>query len=279
MSHLETWLSNGTYTAAAICCSSAASTPARFCCSSLVKLSAVSFRLTNTDSTWPLCCMPAGTAAEIPVILHGILSYCMGYWRTAWILSHCADVVILHGYCHTAWMLSYCMDTVTLHGCCHTAWILSHCMDVVILHGYYHTAWMLSYCMDTVILHAQSLLGAPGVSLLHACRFIPCAQADIRRLLKLLLILLNNAKSRCSTSCGCRSGSTDAHHRSSELVAAKMTSKKSGSQEEKSWGAASPPGCCPPLSKPSQAACRQTNVGYELFSIPKHLFMVQKRHP
>ncbi|KAA6422259.1 MAG: hypothetical protein FRX49_07729 [Trebouxia sp. A1-2] len=57
---------------------------------------------------------------------------------------------------------------------------------------------------------------------------IPCAQADIRRLLKLLLILLNNASSR--------SGSTDAHHRSSELVAAKMTSKKSGSQEGKSWG-------------------------------------------
>ena len=85
---------------------------------------------------------------------------------------------------------------------------------------------------------------------------IPCAQADIRRLLKLLLILLNNASSRCSTSCGCRSGSTDAHHRSSELVAAKMTSKKSGSQEGKSWGGASPPGCCPPLSKPSQAACR-----------------------
>ncbi len=78
-----------------------------------------------------------------------------------------------------------------------------------------------------------------------------------------MLILLNSASNRCSTSCGCRSGSTDAHHRSSELVAAKMTSKKSGSQEGKSWGGASPPGCCPPLSKPSQAACRYTSYGLE----------------
>ncbi len=116
MSHLETWLSNGTYTAAAICCSSAASTPAKFCCSSPVKLSAVSLRLTNTDSTWPLCCMPAGTAAEFLVILHG-------YGHTAWIRSYCMDTVILHGYGHTAWIRSYCMDTVILHGYGHIAGI------------------------------------------------------------------------------------------------------------------------------------------------------------
>lgn len=74
------------------------------------------------------------------------------------------------------------------------------------------------------------------------------------RLLKLLVILVKSADSRCRTSCGCRSGSTDAHHRSSELVAARMTSKKSGSQEGKScWGARAA-GSCPALSKASHAA-------------------------
>lgn len=74
------------------------------------------------------------------------------------------------------------------------------------------------------------------------------------RLRKLLLILAKRAARRCSTSRGCRSGNTEAHHLSSELVAAKMTSKKSGSQEGKScWGVGAV-GSRPPLSKPSQAA-------------------------
>ena len=85
--------------------------------------------------------------------------------------------------------------------------------------------------------------------------FAPCAQADMSRLLKLLVILVKRADSRCSTSCGCRSGSTDAHHRSSELVAARITSKKSGSQEGKSCWGAKAAGSRPALSKPSQAAC------------------------
>ena len=74
------------------------------------------------------------------------------------------------------------------------------------------------------------------------------------RLLKLLAILLKSADSRCRTRRGCRSGSTDAHHRSSELVAARMTSKKSGSQEGKScWGVGAVRSR-PALSKPSHAA-------------------------
>lgn len=88
----------------------------------------------------------------------------------------------------------------------------------------------------------------------HHQGFAPCAQADMSRLLNPLVILLKRAASRCSTRWGCRSGSTDAHHRSSELVAARMTSKKSGSQEGKScWGARAA-GSRPALSKPSHAA-------------------------
>lgn len=57
--NLDTWLSNGRNTAAAMGWSSATSTPNRLCRNSWAKLSAEPFKFTSTDKICPCCCMPA----------------------------------------------------------------------------------------------------------------------------------------------------------------------------------------------------------------------------
>ena len=124
-----------------------------------------------------------------------------------------------------------------------------------ILHNKILHSWRKNVVINCKLELARAVVSMPTVrAAALSSGFAPCAQADMSRLLKLLVTLVKRADSRCNTSCGCRSGSTEAHHRSSELVAARMTSKKSGSQEGKScWGARAARSR-PALSKPSHAA-------------------------